>query len=260
MPKCFVAMPITTPPDLLELYGCDHDHFAHVLDYLIAPALSECGFDVLPPTSEGSTVIHANIVSNLLSADLVLCDMSTRNPNVFFELGIRTALNKPTCHIVDDVTQTVPFDAGIINYHSYSASLAPWELENEKRKLIAHIKATADKDNPLWRYFGITHRAHIPEAVGGRESQLEYIQLTLEQLVKKIDSQQYGSAQPPTPIYGDAEKIAQLLRLRGMSQSDLARSLKVSPAAVSFWVSGKSKPSLTYMLEIEKMLTEAILS
>ena len=42
----------------------------------------------------GADLIHAQIVKNLQFADVVLCDVSTHNPNVFFELGIRTALNR----------------------------------------------------------------------------------------------------------------------------------------------------------------------
>jgi len=40
-------------------------------------------------------LIHAEIIRNIENADLVLCDMSCLNPNVFFEFGIRTSLNKP---------------------------------------------------------------------------------------------------------------------------------------------------------------------
>lgn len=37
-------------------------------------------------------------------ADMVLCDMSRLNANVFFELGIRTALDRPAALVKDDQT------------------------------------------------------------------------------------------------------------------------------------------------------------
>ena len=71
----------------------------------------------MPPTASGSDLIHAKIIKNLETADLVLCDMSALNPNVFFEFGMRTALNKPA---LDDATTRrcdcadfgVPIDLG----------------------------------------------------------------------------------------------------------------------------------------------------
>jgi hypothetical protein len=37
--------------------------------------------------SKGSEIIQADIIRNLHAADLVLCDLSTLNANVFFEFG-----------------------------------------------------------------------------------------------------------------------------------------------------------------------------
>lgn len=84
-------MPITTPPELLAIYANDRDHFPHVLKHLFAPAIEKAQYEVIPPAAKGSDLIHAEIIKHLETADLVLCDMSTLNPNVFFELGIRTA-------------------------------------------------------------------------------------------------------------------------------------------------------------------------
>ena len=117
MPECFIIMPITTPEAMAPLYGGDKDHFQHVLDHLFKPAIEKAGLTPVPPAAEGSDVIHAEIIKNIEKADLVLCDMSCLNPNVFFELGIRTAVDKPVCMVKDELTPKVPFDTGIINHH-----------------------------------------------------------------------------------------------------------------------------------------------
>lgn len=124
MPTCFVIMPITTPVVVREVYR-DADHFAHVLQHLFTPALEGLGYDVVPPAAAGSDVIQGEIIRNLDEADLVLCDMTTLNANVFFELGIRTALDKPVATVRDMHTDSIPFDHSIVNCHQYDGRLEP---------------------------------------------------------------------------------------------------------------------------------------
>ena len=94
-PSCFIIMPITVPESMAEIYRDGADHFKHVLDTLFIPAVEQAGFKAVKPTAKGDELIHGRIVKRLETAELVLCDMSTLNPNVFFEFGIRTSLNKP---------------------------------------------------------------------------------------------------------------------------------------------------------------------
>ena len=136
-PSCFIIMPITTPLALAEQYKGDADHFTHVLEHLFVPALENAGFKAVSPKSTGSPVIQAEIIKQLSSCELVLCDMSILNPNVFFEFGIRTALDRPVALVVDDKTTPLPFDTNILNFHSYDSSLTPWSLEEQKQKLLA---------------------------------------------------------------------------------------------------------------------------
>ena len=85
--------------------------------------------------------------------------MSILNPNVFFEFGIRAALDKPVALVVDDKTSPIPFDAGIINFHQYDSSLFPWTLEKQKKELTKHVKNAYKKSegkNALWKYFGVS--------------------------------------------------------------------------------------------------------
>ena len=158
-------MPISMPDALLQQYANDKDHFQHVLDHLFVPAIKKIGYAPIPPTVAGSDIIHAEIIHNLETADLVLCDMSASNPNVFFELGIRTAVDMPVSLVKDQFTLKVPFDTTLINHHNYNASLAPWLLENEIQRLSEHLTKTINNSgtrNTLWKYFGLTTRAELP--------------------------------------------------------------------------------------------------
>jgi hypothetical protein len=154
---CFIIMPITLSEIYLPIYRDKGEHFKHVLDCLIIPSVEKAGFTPVPPVAKGSDVIHAEIIGNLETSDVVLCDMSTLNPNVFFEFGIRTSLNKPVCVVKDNCTSKVPFDTALLNYHEYKYALEPWELPSEIESLSKHIQDSYNKSggkNSLWKYFG----------------------------------------------------------------------------------------------------------
>src|SRR3954451_8229180 len=106
-------MPLTTPPPALDAYSGDPDHFIHVLDHLFAPAVEAAGYELVRPIMRGADLIQAEIIKNLEQGDLVLCDVSQLNANVFFELGVRTALDRPVAMVKDDKTATYPFDTSV---------------------------------------------------------------------------------------------------------------------------------------------------
>lgn len=185
--SCFVVMPITTPSSYIEKYG-DEEHFTHVLDHLFEPALAQTGYKVIPPTVAGSELIHAEIIRNLEQADLVLCDLSSLNANVFFELGIRTSLDRSVVLVKDNQTPAIPFDLTAVNVMTYDASLAPWALAKEIGRLAAHVESamlTGDKGNAMWRHFGLTKRAQPTE---GSDNPIE---TKLDILLEELRRSQY---------------------------------------------------------------------
>ena len=177
MAKCFVVMPVSTPEMWVQKYN-DTEHFRHVLDHLFTPALTSVNYEVVPPTASGSDLIHAEIIKNLEECELVLCDISTSNPNVFFELGIRTSLDRPVVLVRDNFTTQIPFDTGSINTYTYESSLQPWILESQISCLAKHITEAAEKSgdrNSLWRYFGITRRATPAEVTDPTQAKLDLL-------------------------------------------------------------------------------------
>ncbi|HKG46821.1 MAG TPA: hypothetical protein VKB02_08850 [Pyrinomonadaceae bacterium] len=188
MKTCFVIMPITTRPDSLESYNHDVDHFRHVLDCLFIPAIEASNLQPIVPHVAGSDVIHGEIIKNLASADLVLCDMSQLNANVFFEFGIRTALNKPVALVTDKTTANIPFDTGIVNYHRYNSSLQGWLIKSEVERLSEHINKTLASEperNSLWKYFGIAHSGFLSTEQATPDDKLSL-------LIRKVEAMQEG--------------------------------------------------------------------
>ena len=153
------------------------------------------------------------MVQNLEKNDLVLCDMSSLNANVFFELGIRTAIGKPACVVKDDVTQKVPFDMTVVNYHTYKSTLAPWALGEEIENLSIHIKESMERsagENLLWKYFSLSQRAQLPHPKGSEETldRLAMLSGQIEGLSRKIET----ISAKPLLMPGLAEEIRKKTR------------------------------------------------
>lgn len=193
-------MPISTPESMLSFYNGDKDHFQHVLEHLFFPAIEKAGLKPVAPVAKGADVIHAEIIRNLESSDLVLCDMSSLNANVFFELGIRTALAKPVCVVKDDSTPRVPFDMTVVNYHTYLSALQPWTLAKEIDAIAEHIKHSRERSqgtNMLWRYFSMSQRAELSISKDPTNERLELVMSQIEGLSSKIDFLENNSLLPP---------------------------------------------------------------
>ena len=177
MADCFVIMPISTPFELTEAYGNDENHFRHVLDVLFKPAVANAGFNLIPPSFGGSELIPAEIVKRLEQSELVLCDISSLNANVFFELGIRTAVDNPAASVRDRITTGIPFDTGTLGHYTYDESLAAWTLENQITELTEHIKTVKEsgEQNAMWKYYGMRLQAETPTGETGVDQRLDYI-------------------------------------------------------------------------------------
>ena len=230
MPSCFIIMPITVRKDLVAEYHGGESHFTHVLRHLFAPAVEKAGYNPISPRAKGSEMIHGEIIANLQTADLVLCDMSTLNANVFMELGIRTSLNKPVCLVKDDKTQFVPFDATVLNHHTYNCLLDPWVLEKEVPALADHINAsfkTCKGANPLWKYFGLTITATPPEGGSVQES-LALLAMQVQELRSSVLDQR---AESPGPRVAGSALITVLGDYREDARSLLERIQRASSTA-----------------------------
>lgn len=190
-PTCFIAMPITTQPEHVERYGDDEDHWGHVMGSLFEKSIEEAGFRPIRPAAQGSHLIHAQIIRHLSTANLVLVDLSTHNPNVFFELGVRTSLDLPIALVRDEHTD-IPFDTSGINTYAYDSNLRGWELEEQRDALMQHITdsyASCAGKNPLWQQFGLKIRASEPDSdESPRDAKLDLIVGQLGHLQRQMEN------------------------------------------------------------------------
>ena len=132
---CGIVMPISASNDYTA------SHWADVKDILTG-VISSAGLDgILVSDADASGVIHKRIVQNLYDNPLVVCDVSGKNPNVMFELGMRLAFDKSTI-LVKDSTAPYLFDTGSIEHVEYPRDLRFAQILEFKEKLSLKIIAT----------------------------------------------------------------------------------------------------------------------
>lgn len=138
--KCFVIMPIS------DAEGYDKGHFTRVYEHLIKPAVIEAGFEpVRADDTSKANFIVMDILQQILACDMAICDLSSRNPNVFYELGVRQSFNKRTVLICDKNT-VKPFDTSGIRTLDYSSSLRIDEVKKSIPEIAKCIKDTYEAD------------------------------------------------------------------------------------------------------------------
>lgn len=133
---CGIIMPIATmSPEYPESHWTD---IRHIID----TAIKRAGFTPrIVSDSEDSTIIHKSIINNIYTDPIIVCDVSNKNANVMFELGMRLAFNKPVVIIKDDKTG-YSFDTSNIQHLGYRKDLRHNTVEKFIDDLAAKIKAT----------------------------------------------------------------------------------------------------------------------
>ncbi|MDE5423864.1 hypothetical protein L3073_16740 [Ancylomarina sp. DW003] len=165
---CGIIMPIASHSDY------PRDHWTEVFE-IIKEAISETQFKPrLVSADDAIGLIHDRIVTNIYNDEIVICDVSSKNPNVMFELGLRLAFDKPTIIIKDEKTG-YSFDTGGIEHLEYPSSLRFNLIVDFKQELIKRVNATYKRSNeesnysPFLKSFGKNiipakiHQTDIPE-------------------------------------------------------------------------------------------------
>lgn len=127
--------------------------FERVQGELIAPALVRCG---LAGDTTGEVVdagnIRADMFALILEADLVVCDITVHNANVFYELGIRHALRKKHTVLIkgDPSADSTPFDLSTDRYLKYPVAAPAQALDALVDALKASLRSARETDSPIF--------------------------------------------------------------------------------------------------------------
>jgi len=116
--RCFVVMGFGIKTDLAtgRKLNLDKSYLS-----LIKPAVEDRGITCLRADEiKNSGAIELPMYQQLLTADLVIADLSTANVNAFYELGIRHALRPRTTIIMSEEQMSYPFDVNHIKINKYT--------------------------------------------------------------------------------------------------------------------------------------------
>lgn len=175
--------------------GYEKGHFSHVYEDIIKPAVEMTDF--VPRRADEvkeTNFIHLDILKKLIDAPIAICDLSTRNPNVLFELGIRQAFDKPVVLIQEKGTPKI-FDIGPLRYLEYSKEMKYHDVLKTQQDLKVAIEATKAAEgehgniNSIVRLMALSSPAAIPNLEGNNKEALalDVIQSQMNDMRKMME-------------------------------------------------------------------------
>jgi ActR/RegA family two-component response regulator len=127
--KCFVIMPFSSTTT------CTEDEWSEIFENVIKPAVERSSFNYKceKSNSQFESIIE-HILDKLNRSELVIADLTDRNPNVLYELGVRHTLGGPAIMIAQK-KDDIPFDLLPYPYKIYG-----WKTQRERDKFKTQIK------------------------------------------------------------------------------------------------------------------------
>lgn len=140
-PTAFVVMPF-------------EEEFEQIYDEVISSAFEKIGYEVNKADSlDTNRSILEDIVEGISDSDILIADLTTSNPNVFYEVGIAHGLGIPTILLTQDLDE-IPFDLKsyeIINYSTDFTQIG--ELQDDLEELAEkHINGEIQFESPVSDY------------------------------------------------------------------------------------------------------------
>ena len=175
MGTCFVVMGFGIKTDYQSGRKLDLDKS---YQNLIKPAVLAAGLQCI----RADEIVHAGIIDvpmyeQLLTADVVVADVSTMNPNAFYELGVRHALKPFTTIIVSESELVFPFDVGhsvIRKYRHLGEDIGVTEAERFKKDLSSAIQEIIKQpkdDSPVYTFLRLNPPSRIKEQIAAMQGE-----------------------------------------------------------------------------------------
>jgi hypothetical protein len=184
---CGLVMPISS------IDGCNEQHWSEVKE-ILTEAVEGAGFKAnLVSYADDVGIIQKRIIQNLYENPIVVCDVSGKNPNVMFQLGMRLAFDKPTIIIKDDKT-SYSFDTSPIEHIEYPRDLRFSKIVEFKDALKEKVRATYKKSNEdpnytaFLKHFGTFTVAKLDTKEVSKE---DFIIEEIRELKKTIHRQEF---------------------------------------------------------------------
>ena len=114
------------------------EEFDPVYSGFIKPVLEDIGFNVVRADDiQNQRSILRDVLEKIDRSDLIVADLTSANPNVFYELGLAHMLRKPVILVTQSIDE-VPFDLRPYRLLEYSTHFA--QIEKAKENLASCAK------------------------------------------------------------------------------------------------------------------------
>ncbi|HBC0624475.1 TPA: hypothetical protein ACKP24_003059 [Serratia marcescens] len=205
---CGIIMPIADTPTYPK------GHWTDVYN-ILSEAARGAGFEPnMVSFDDDVSVIQKRIVQNIYNNPIVVCDISSRNANVMFELGMRLAFDKPTVIVKDEKTP-YSFDISSIEHLEYPSDLRYQAINEFKAKLAGkisetHKRATTDPEYTTFlKHFGTFKVAKLDEKeVGANEIFLEELK-EIKRVLNNIGKNEKNNG------YAQRTTFPRMIKLKG---------------------------------------------
>jgi MAP3K TRAFs-binding domain len=154
--RCFVVMGFGIKTDLATGRKLDLDKSYRLL---IKPAVEEADLECIRADEiRHSGIIDVPMYRELLTADFVVADLSTANPNALYELGIRHALRPRTTVVISENKLQYPFDLNhvLITSYTHLGDAIDYDEVVRFRKVLSEmmraVKAAKEPDSPVYTF------------------------------------------------------------------------------------------------------------
>lgn len=222
---CFIIMPISDPPEY------ESGHFKKIYDDIFKPACTTANLNPIRADDIVETgMIHLDILQRLLTSSMAICDLSTHNPNVLFELGIRQAFDMPTVLVQEEGTKPI-FDIAPLKYCQYRKNHLYREVMEDQKNLTDFLIKTSesikngDMINSLVKLLSI-NKATITEDSSDRTSvAYNYIISEINQLKNELrmTTLQYPQSSDNDDYYGKI--LSSLKQFNDMIKSGITKNI-----------------------------------
>ena len=139
---CFVISPIG------EEGSETRERSDQVLKHIISSSVEQMGYTVIRADKISEPgIITTQIIEHIVDAELVIADLTEKNPNVFYELAIRHTIRKPLVQMIRK-GDVIPFDVAatrIIQFDLHSLDSVAYA----KEEILSQIKSLEAGNNEV---------------------------------------------------------------------------------------------------------------
>jgi len=172
---CFVVMGFGEKVDFQSGRKLNLDASYH---NMIKPTVEDAGLECV----RADEIVHSGIIDvpmyeHLLNADVVIADLSTYNPNAFYELGVRHALRPFSTIVIAEDKLNYPFDVSHIvirRYKHLGDDIGVGDARKfsaELKQALAVIIENQSNDSPVYEFLNGLTPPQIAKMVAAQAAQ-----------------------------------------------------------------------------------------